>query len=234
MGFSQSANSHRFGTPDRRSFLSSKLIIHLQVARLARDRVHLECAYRHRAGELLVRHSHVKFQQMNLIRSVGLGSPYPRSVSIDLGLLLIRLATGIFLCTVFEKFLPRDGRWGPQDWFIADVAKMGFPFPIFFAWCAVLSEFFGGILLALGLLARPAAFFNAITTFVAAFVFHKGDVSGGALLGTVFFASTLGLTLTGPGRISIDYLMFCFWTTASTTEEPSDARKSPVAREFES
>ncbi len=51
---------------------------------------------------------------MKLIRSLGLGSPYPRSVSIDLGLLLIRLATGIFLCTVFEKFLPRDGRWGPR------------------------------------------------------------------------------------------------------------------------
>jgi putative oxidoreductase len=136
-----------------------------------------------------------------------LGSPYPRSLSIDLGLFLIRLATGVMLCTVFEKFLPREGRWGPQDWFITDVGKMGFPFPAFFAWCAVLSEFVGGILLALGLLARPAAFFNAITTFVAAFLFHRGDVSGSGLLATVFFASTLGLTLTGPGRISIDYLM---------------------------
>jgi putative oxidoreductase len=172
--------------------------------------------------------------KMKRIRSIGLGYPFPRSISIDLGLLLIRLATGIFLCTVFEKFLPRDGRWGPQDWFIADIAKMGFPFPSFFAWCAVLSEFFGGILLALGLLARPAAFFNAVTTFVAAFVFHKGDVSGSALLGTVFFASTLGLTLTGPGRMSIDYLMFRLWTTAPTTGDPSDARKSPVVREFES
>jgi putative oxidoreductase len=167
---------------------------------------------------------------MKLIRSVCLGSPYPRSVSIDLGLLLIRLATGIFLCTVFEKFLPRDGRWGPQDWFIADIAKMGFPFPSFFAWCAVLSEFFGGILLALGLLARPAAFFNAVTTFVAAFIFHKGDVSGSGLLGTVFFASTLGLTLTGPGRISIDYLIGRFWTTESKTAEPTDVPKPPDGR----
>jgi len=167
---------------------------------------------------------------MKLIRSVFLGSPYPSSVSIDLGLLLIRLATGIFLCTVFEKFLPRDGRWGPQDWFIADIAKMGFPFPSFFAWCAVLSEFFGGILLALGLLARPAAFLNAVTTFVAAFIFHKGDVSGSGLLGTVFFASTLGLTLTGPGRISIDYLIGRFWTTASKTAEPTDVPKPPDGR----
>ncbi len=97
---------------------------------------------------------HVKSRPMKLIRCLSLGSLYPRSVSIDLGLLLIRLATGILLCTVFEKFLPRDGRWGPQDWFINDVAKMGFPAPVFFAWCAVLAEFVGGILLALGLLSR--------------------------------------------------------------------------------
>lgn len=83
----------------------------------------------------------------------------------------------------------------------------GFSFLVFFAWCAVLSEFFGGILLVFGLLSRPAAFFNAVTTFVAAFVFHKGDISGSGLLGTVFFAVTMGLTLTGPGRISLDYLL---------------------------
>lgn len=159
---------------------------------------------------------------MKLIRSLGLGLPFPRSISTDFGLLLIRLATGILLCTVFEKFLPREGRWGPQDWFVADVAKMGFPFPTFFAWCAVLSKFFGGILLALGLIARPAAFFNAITTFVAAFVFHKGDVSGSALLGTVFFASTMGLTLTGPGRVSIDYLTYKFCSLTPTSAEPED------------
>lgn len=144
---------------------------------------------------------------MKFFRACVFGSPFPASLSIDSGLFLIRLATGLLLCTVFEKFLPRDGRWGPQDWFIADVAKMGFPFPVFFAWCAVLSEFFGGILLVFGLLSRPAAFFNAVTTFVAAFVFHKGDVSGSGLLGTVFFAVTMGLTLTGPGRISLDYLL---------------------------
>lgn len=83
----------------------------------------------------------------------------------------------------------------------------------------MLSEFFGGVLLALGLLARSAAFFNAITTFVAAFVFHKGDVSGSALLGTVFFASTMGLTFTGPGRLSIDYLIYRCWSVSPTNAE---------------
>ena len=156
---------------------------------------------------------------MKLFRSICLGSPFPRSLSLDFGILLIRIATGVLLCTVIEKFLPREGRWGPQSWFIADVAKMGFPFPVFFAWCAVLSEFFGGILLALGLLARPAAFFNAITTFGAAFIYHRGDVSGSGLLATVFFAATMGLTSTGPGRISIDYLIYRFGPSAPTKSE---------------
>jgi putative oxidoreductase len=171
---------------------------------------------------------------MNLIRSLVLGSPFPRSISTDLGLLLIRLVTGILLCTVFEKFLPRDGRWGPQDWFITDVEKMGFPFPTFFAWCAVLSEFFGGILLALGLLSRPAAFFNAITTFVAAFVYHKGDVSGSALLGTVFFASTMGLTLTGPGRVSIDGLIYRYLSATPRHAEQGGERESPMTPDLKS
>lgn len=161
-----------------------------------------------------------------MIRSLIVGSPFPRALSIDMGLLLMRFATGVFLCTVFEKLLPRNGVWGPQDWFVADVAKMGFPFPVFFAWCAVLSEFFGGILLAIGLLSRPAAFFNAITTFVAAFLFHKGDVSGSGLAGTIFFASTMGLTLTGPGRISLDYVLNRFFSPSRSMEESSDVASS--------
>lgn len=127
-------------------------------------------------------------------------------IQIDLGLLLLRIAVGTLLCTVFEKFLPRDGVWGPQPWFVNDVAKMGFPLPTFFAWCAVLSEFFGGIMIVFGLLTRPAALANAITTFVAAFIFHKGQISGPGLMGTIFFAATAALTLTGPGRFSIDAL----------------------------
>jgi putative oxidoreductase len=141
------------------------------------------------------------------VRRVLFGAPFPQSISIDLGLLLIRVVAGAALCTVFEKFLPRDGRWGPQEWFIADVAKMGFPIPTFFAWCAVLSEFVGGILLAVGLLARPCAILIAITTFVAAFVYHQGDVSGSGLTATIFFAIALGLSLTGPGRGSLDFLL---------------------------
>ncbi len=129
---------------------------------------------------------------------------------VNLGLAIIRVVTGLALCIAFEKVLPRVGVWGPQQWFVEDVAKMGFPAPGFFAWCAALSEFVGGILLVLGLLTRPAAFFNAITTFVAAFVFHKGDVTGSGLLATIFFALSVTILFAGPGSLSLDALLSRF------------------------
>ena len=123
------------------------------------------------------------------------------------GLAIIRIVTGLALCIVFEKVLPRDGAWGPQEWFAQDVARMGFPAPYFFAWCAALSEFIGGILLVLGLLTRPAAFVNSVTTFVAAFVFHQADVTGKGLLATLFFALTSAICLAGPGSLSLDAML---------------------------
>ncbi len=109
--------------------------------------------------------------------------------------------------TVFEKLFPKDGRWGPQDWFIADVAEMGFPLPAFFAWCAVLSEFVGGLFILFGFATRPSALFVAITVFVAAFIYHDMDFGGKGLLATVFLFLSVGLLLSGAGRFSIDGLI---------------------------
>lgn len=127
--------------------------------------------------------------------------------TVSLGLLLIRLIVGLTLCTVFEKLLPQGGRWGPQDWFIRDVAGMGFPAPTFFAWCAVLAEFVGGMLLMLGLFTRVAGLLTAITTFVAAFPYHNGDLGGSGLIASLFFVVTLALMISGPGGLSLDRLL---------------------------
>ncbi len=71
-------------------------------------------------------------------------------------------------------------------------------------------EVFGGILMALGLLTRPFAFFNGILAFVAFFIFYSGNVSGGALRGTASCYSNTGLPLTGPGRTGMDCLIGLF------------------------
>ncbi|MFN0129495.1 MAG: DoxX family protein [Verrucomicrobiales bacterium] len=143
----------------------------------------------------------------SLTRRALFGGLRGNAITVDVGLLILRVVAGLALCTVFEKVLPREGRWGPQEWFISDVAKMGFPLPIVFAWAAVLSEFVGGIMMMLGVLTRPAAFMNAGTTFVAAFLYHHGDISKSGLMAFIFFAITLSLTIAGPGRFSADALL---------------------------
>ena len=126
------------------------------------------------------------------------------AVTVDLGLAVLRLITGLAFVTVFEKVLPRAGVWGPQPWFVEDVAAMGFPLPLFFAWAAVLAEFVGGFLLMLGLATRPAAFFTAIVTGMAAFLYHDGDIGQSGLTATVFLTMSMTLLLAGPGRFSLD------------------------------
>lgn len=130
--------------------------------------------------------------------------------TVDVGLAVLRIIVGLAFMTVFEKFLPKDGVWGPQQWFVDDVANMGFPLPVVFAWLAVLSEFFGGLLLILGCACRYAALSNCIVTGVAAFVYHEADVGQSGLTATVFFAMCVTLMIAGPGRFSIDGLIARF------------------------
>ncbi|MEZ4389038.1 MAG: DoxX family protein [Candidatus Krumholzibacteriia bacterium] len=126
------------------------------------------------------------------------------ALTVDLGLLVLRVTVGLAFATVFEKFLPRDGVWGPQPWFVDDVARMGFPLPVVFAWLASLSEFVGGILLVLGLWTRPAALANCGVTAVALFVYHDGDIGQTGLTAAVFLVMCTTLALAGPGRVSAD------------------------------
>lgn len=138
------------------------------------------------------------------------------SLSQDIGFLLLRFFVGLAIVTVFEKFLPKNGIWGPQEWFIQDTAKMGFPFPILFAWVAVLSEFFGGILLMLGLLTRPAALLNFFVTFTATFFYHNGDIGNSGLISFFFMIMCLCIVLFGPGKFSVDHLLVKNFSLKST------------------
>lgn len=143
----------------------------------------------------------------NKIKAFLFGGSQQNSSSQNIGFLLLRFFVGLALCTVFEKFFPKNGIWGPQEWFIQDTANMGFPFPTFFAWFAVLSEFFGGILLMLGLLTRPAALLNVFVTFTATFIYHNGDIGNSGLTSFFFMIMCLCILLFGPGKFSLDYLL---------------------------
>ena len=144
---------------------------------------------------------------MKKIYSYLIGSNFPNQFNHNLSFAILRFFVGLALCTVFEKFFPKNGIWGPQEWFIQDVGDMGFPLPVLFAWIAVLTEFFGGILLMFGFLTRPAAILNAMVTFVAAFVYHHGDIVKPGLLAFFFMIMCISIALNGPGKYSIDYLI---------------------------
>jgi len=143
----------------------------------------------------------------NKIKAFLFGGIQQNTIPENIGFLLLRFFVGLALCTVFEKFFPKNGIWGPQEWFIQDTANMGFPFPSFFAWVAVLSEFFGGILLMLGLFTRPAALLNVLVTFTATFIYHNGDIGNSGLISFFFMIMCLCILLFGPGKFSLDYFI---------------------------
>lgn len=128
----------------------------------------------------------------------------------DIGLTLLRAAVGLGIAIGhgYGKVFGDDG-FGPSKEFISGVVEMGFPAPMLFAWMAALTEFLGGLLVAAGLLTRPAAFFLAGNMAVAAFIAHKDApfwAAGGpnkefALL---FFVPFVMLIFTGAGRYSVD------------------------------
>ena len=96
------------------------------------------------------------------------------------------------------------GKLPPSDGFIEGTATMGFPLPVVFAWAAALSEFAGGLLVAVGLATRPAAFFAAFTMATAFFVRHGGDAFGDREKPYLFLVVFVALVLAGAGRYSVD------------------------------
>jgi len=70
------------------------------------------------------------------------------------------------------------------------------------------AEFFGGLLLIIGFLTRPASFVLAITMFVAIFTVHIDNglfmSANGYEFGLSLIAITLALLIQGGGKYSID------------------------------
>ena len=89
--------------------------------------------------------------------------------------------------------------------------SLGLPLPTVSALMAGGTEFFGGALLILGLLTRPAAVGLAFTMAVAIWTAHRDAFAASA--GGMEYALTLGvvalgLALLGPGPISADRIVF--------------------------
>lgn len=127
----------------------------------------------------------------------------------DLGLLIIRIVLG--LGYIFVHGRPKLFA-GPELWAKVGsaVSYLGINFS-FTVWglLAACTEFFGGILILLGLFFRPATVFIFITMLVAA---NRGFSTGGGLSSVAYplelGITILGLFFTGPGKYSLDYHLF--------------------------
>jgi putative oxidoreductase len=76
--------------------------------------------------------------------------------------------------------------------------------PVFFAWAAGLSEFLGGILLALGFLTRISSFFIACTMLTALIGVHSADPFNKQELAFMYLFVALAFLLKGAGDWSVD------------------------------
>jgi putative oxidoreductase len=92
-----------------------------------------------------------------------------------------------------------------------NVAKLGFTPPLAWAWTVAGLEFFGAILLALGLFTRPIAFALAVELAVIAFGIMAARglfwTTGGIEVALLMGLATIGFVIGGGGRYSLDRLI---------------------------
>lgn len=145
-----------------------------------------------------------------------------RPFACDLGLLLLRVFTGVLLIHHgYEKLA------NIENFADAFVRPLHLPFPVALSYMAAFSEVIGSWLLITGLLTRFGALAVAGTISVA--IYHAIITAGFniyllELLG-LYFASALTVMAVGPGLFSIDELI-CRWSENQQSSSLSDLASS--------
>ncbi len=123
----------------------------------------------------------------------------------------LRIGAGIvFTAHGAQKLFGWLGGYGLEstgDW----MASIGLNPGLLMAIMAGSAEFFGGLLLIIGLLVRPAALVLAITMLVAIITVHLQNglfmANNGYEFGLALLVIALSLTIRGAGSLSIDRLL---------------------------
>ena len=127
------------------------------------------------------------------------------------GLLLIRIGVGLVF--IFHGYPKMTGRWGDckgsRESVKKSIRSLGLPFPHQLAILVGATEYFGGMLLLVGLCTRFVALGIAVIMLVASGRNYVGKgFLGGADMPFSLFMTLLGLFLLGSGSISLDALFF--------------------------
>ncbi|MFA5117430.1 MAG: DoxX family protein [Candidatus Omnitrophota bacterium] len=134
--------------------------------------------------------------------------------ALDAGLLWMRILMGLTMANIGYAKVFKGG----IAQLIPGVEALGFPAPVIFAWLAALSEFVGGLFIAVGLGTRPAAFFVFFTMCVAFFGALSNHPFQEKLPAFLYGIIAGTIMLTGAGRFSLDSLL-CRKISRSTTGE---------------
>jgi putative oxidoreductase len=95
---------------------------------------------------------------------------------------------------------------GGLDQFTGFLNQLGFPLPKIMAYLAGGAEFFGGIMIGVGLFARVASLFIIITMMVAVFV-HRNDGYAGMEFAVHMLVLSIGTLFSGSGKYSLESLV---------------------------
>lgn len=118
----------------------------------------------------------------------------------EVGWLVVRVTAGA--CLAFFHGYQKVFLGGASG-LVATIGNMGFPAPLFFAWCAALAEFAGALLVAAGLATRYAAAAAAFTMAVALYS-QRNDPIHRMELAILYLAPMVAAALIGGGRYSLD------------------------------
>ncbi|QXO15758.1 MULTISPECIES: DoxX family protein [Vibrio] len=122
--------------------------------------------------------------------------------------LALRIPIGIiYMAHGSQKLFGWFGGYGLEgtgQW----MASIGIEPGVLMAFLAGSGEFFGGLLLLIGLLTRPAAFVTAFAMIVAILSVHIGNglfiANNGYEFGLALLAASVSLLISGAGKASLD------------------------------
>ncbi|MGQ9806175.1 MAG: DoxX family protein [Chlorobiales bacterium] len=124
---------------------------------------------------------------------------FSKPISIDGAILLLRLWLGaMMMYHGFPKVFTNNAG------FVEYLAKFGYPIPSVMAALAAGAEFFGGLLIVVGFLTRPAAMFVLVTMLVAGFIAHGAEPFSKQELPLTYAMLSLVLFLSGSGAFSVE------------------------------
>lgn len=138
----------------------------------------------------------------------------PRDANTSLGLLILRVGTGLLMFFGYGLGKIQGFAEKSKDFPVPDFFPLKYMSPSISLGATIFAEVGCAALLVLGFATRPAAFIFAFTMTVAAFNIHAGgplfmsEGAGAKEPALLFLLPAIALLLTGAGNYSIDSLIY--------------------------